>query len=160
MSAANPNRRNRQPKRAVLPGIRRDDSDDELGVDDHPWEWIYADHASTPQAKPDGSSRKRKRVAEDEAPIVGARMGSFECKVGDTVLLKAEGSSEAWVGLICEFLKEEETDDGEKAARFMWFSSQSEIRNKEKKRTDFLSVSHAGSSWFPTSEARILTHFL
>lgn len=142
MSVVNSKRRTRQPKRAVLPGIRRDDSDDELGVDDHPWEWVYADHSSTPQANPDGSTRKRKRFAEDGPEIVSAKMGPFECKIGDTVLLKAEGSGEAWVGLICEFVEEDE--DGEKGARFMWFSSQSEIRNKEKKRTDFLWVSHAG----------------
>ncbi|KAH6627956.1 P-loop containing nucleoside triphosphate hydrolase protein [Chaetomium tenue] len=62
-------------------------------------------------------------------------MGSFECYLGDTVLLKAEGSNEAWVGIICEFQTDEE---GEKAAYFMWFSSAQEIRNPKKKRTDFL----------------------
>lgn len=142
MSTVNPIRRTRQLKRAVLPGIRRDDSDDELGDEDHPWEWVYAEHTDTPQTKTDASTRKRKRAAEDGADIVSAKMGSFECRVGDTVLLKAEGSGEAWVGLICEFMEEDE--DGEKAARFMWFSSPSEIRNKEKKRTDSLWASHIG----------------
>ncbi|KAL1883863.1 hypothetical protein VTK73DRAFT_7651 [Phialemonium thermophilum] len=61
-------------------------------------------------------------------------MGSFKCYLGDTVLLKAEGSNEAWVGIICEFIEE---DDGDKAANFMWFSTEKEIRNKEKKRQDF-----------------------
>lgn len=64
-------------------------------------------------------------------------MGSFECRVGDCVLLKAEGNNEAWVGLICEFMEDE--DEG-KAANFMWFSTETEIRNKEKKRTDFMQV--------------------
>lgn len=67
-------------------------------------------------------------------------MGSFECRIGDSVLLKAEGSNEAWVGIICEFLE----DDGENemAANFMWFSTQAEIRNKDKKRTDYYWVSY------------------
>jgi len=64
-------------------------------------------------------------------------MGSFECRVGDCVLLKAEGNNEAWVGLICEFMEDE--DEG-KVANFMWFSTEKEIRNKEKKRTDFMQV--------------------
>jgi origin recognition complex subunit 1 len=64
-------------------------------------------------------------------------MGNFECKVGDCVLLKAEGTNEAWVGMICEFIEE---DDGEMVANFMWFATEKEIRNKEKKRTDFMQV--------------------
>lgn len=133
-------RASKRTKRA-LPGIAREDSDDELGYDDHPWEWIYADSqpASTHVAQDHGSARKRKRTAvEGEPEIVGARMGSFSCRLGDTVLLKAEGSGEAWVGIICEFLDDEEDD---KSANFMWFSSEKEIRNKQKKRTDHLWVS-------------------
>ena len=103
-------------------GVARDDSDDELGLEDHPWEWIYDENDQGD--------------AEDEA-IVGARMGNFECKIGDCVLLKAEGAGEAWIGLICDF---QDDEDGEKAANFMWFSTEREIRNKEKKRKDFLPV--------------------
>ena len=103
-------------------GVVREDSDDELGLDDHPWEWIYSKNHETGQGE-----------------IVGARMGSFQCKLGDCVLLKAEGAKEAWVGLICEFV--EENDEGQKAANFMWFSSEREIRNRAKKRKDFLPVS-------------------
>ena len=100
-------------------GITREDSDDELGLEDHPWEWIYAkDHGAHSQT------------------IVGACMGDFSCSLGDCVLLKAEGSKEAWVGLICDFLD----NDVEKAANFMWFSSEKEIRNKQKKRTDAMPV--------------------
>lgn len=102
-------------------GIAREDSDDELGLEDHPWEWIYS--------QTDGRRGK----------IEGARMGHFECKVGDSVLLKAEGNNEAWIGLICNFQEDEDEDgDVEMAANFMWFSTEREIRNKQKKRTDVL----------------------
>lgn len=104
-------------------GVTREDSDDELGLEDLPWEWIY--------------SKKPAKRAGDERGIVGAHMGDFQCMVGDCVLLKAEGTNEAWIGLICTF---EEDDDGEKAANFMWFSTEREIRNKQKKRTDALPV--------------------
>ncbi|KAH8199054.1 hypothetical protein TruAng_006792 [Truncatella angustata] len=113
-------------------GVARDDSDDELGDEDHPWEWIYQSHVKSDRAE---SARKRKR--EDGQPkIIGAQMGKFECYVGDCVLLKAEGSHEAWVGIITEFMENDE--DGDKAATFLWFSSQNEIRNRDKKRTDAL----------------------
>ncbi len=126
----------RNPHRRV-PGITREDSDDELGVDDHPWEWIYED-AVPESPRPNGSSRKRKRTPWGK--MVGARMGDFECRLGDCVLLKADGSNEAWVAIICEFV-DGDGDDGEKAANFMWFSTEQEIRNKERKRTDSLPVS-------------------
>ena len=119
-------------------GVVRDDSDDELGIDDLPWEWIC--EASTPAATSEQSevSRKRKHVSQQR--IVGARMGNFECQLGDCVLLKAEGgSNEAWVGIINEFLDEDE--DGQKAANFLWFSTEKEIRNNNKKRADFLRAS-------------------
>ncbi|OTB01484.1 hypothetical protein M426DRAFT_323376 [Hypoxylon sp. CI-4A] len=113
---------------ATVPGVARDDSDDELGVDDHPWEWIYQ------QAQPSTPSSKRKRSEQHE--IIGARMGTFECYVGDCVLLKAEGSNEAWVAIVTQF--QEEDDEGDKAASFLWFSTEKEIRNSERKRKDFL----------------------
>ena len=118
----------------------REDSDDELGYEDHPWEWIYDDNGID-DAPPEKTTSPRKRKA---APtplgkrIVGARMGSFKCKVGDTVLLKAEGN-QAWVGIICDF--HEDPDGDEKMAQFLWFSSEKEIRNQSKKRSDFLPVS-------------------
>lgn len=52
--------------------------------------------------------------------------------------MKAEGN-QAWVGLICEF-SEDEDEDNEKMAKFMWFASEAEIKNKSTKRTDFLPV--------------------
>ncbi|KAK4170169.1 P-loop containing nucleoside triphosphate hydrolase protein [Cladorrhinum sp. PSN259] len=116
-----------------LPGVTRDDSDDELGTDDHPWEWIYEDESSEEEVAAE-NGKKRKRTTKQEGEIIGARMGNFECYLGETMLLKAEGSNEAWVGIICDFQIDE---GGEKAANFMWFSSQQEIRSA-KKRTDYL----------------------
>ncbi|CAK7232889.1 Origin recognition complex, subunit 1 [Sporothrix bragantina] len=140
LQASKPPRKKRTAP--IVPGIAREDSDDELGELDHPWEWIYAENKpvmpeeSTGDDDDDVSPRKRKRTGM-ERTIIGARMGTFECFLGDTVLLKAEGSNEAWVGIICEFI-DDDGDDGEKAAHFMWFSSEKEIRNKARKRTDFM----------------------
>jgi origin recognition complex subunit 1 len=126
---------NLQKARRWLSGgaITREDSDDELGLEDLPWEWIYA-KSSTKKVT---ESKKRKRGENyDEPEIIGAHMGTFECKVGDTVFLKST-DNQAWIGIICEFTEDE---DGEKCANFMWFSSPGEIRNKAKKRTDFVKV--------------------
>lgn len=106
----------------------REDSDDELGDEDHPWEWIY-------NGKATGAASGAQR-------IIGARMGSFECHVGDIVLLKTPVSNEAWVAIIYAFLEgDTEDDEGdvvtEKKASMMWFSSEKEIRSK-KKWTDSL----------------------
>jgi origin recognition complex subunit 1 len=117
-------------------GVSREDSDDELGTEDHPWEWIYDDGDANCEKE---NGRKRKRSTLLEPKIVGARMGDFQCRIGDTVLLKAELSNEAWVGIITDFGNDDE--EGEMAATFMWFSNEKEIRNKDRKRTDFLPVS-------------------
>ncbi|KAJ4315159.1 Origin recognition complex, subunit 1 [Neodidymelliopsis sp. IMI 364377] len=117
--------------------VLREDSDDELGYEDHPWEWIYED-ASAGQAVVDDNATPRKRkaaLATHTKRIVGARMGTFKCKLGDAVLLKADGN-QAWVGIICDFY--EDGEDNEKMAKFLWFSSEQEIRNESKKRTDFV----------------------
>ena len=128
-------------------GIARDDSDDELGLEDLPWEWIFGEEKST-SALP--KSRQHSKASQE---IIGARMGTFECKVGDCVLLKAEGNKEAWVGIICDFVQEtsndndddDESDSGYDegsgkgmAANFMWFSTSKEIRNEKKRRDDAL----------------------
>ncbi|KAG5986809.1 hypothetical protein E4U43_005343 [Claviceps pusilla] len=120
-------------QRRPVPGVSRGDSDDELGSDDLPWEWIY--DVENPERASDGTQNDRKRRKVTSNKIAGARIGSFECRVGDTVLLKAEGSNEAWVAIICEFIDDD--GEGEKAANFMWFSTEKEIRNKERKRSDF-----------------------
>lgn len=120
--------------------VFREDSDDELGYEDLPWEWTY-DDGGADDAQPEANATPRKRKAAQmslgKKHIAGARMGSFRCKVGDTVLLKAEGN-QAWVGIICDFY--EDVVDEAKMAKFLWFSSEKEIRNQSKKRTDFLPV--------------------
>ncbi len=113
-------------------GVLREDSDDELGLDDHPWEWIYSEGTDTDDPEPN--------------QIIGARMGDFQCSIGDCCLLKAEGTNEAWVGIICAF-QEVDEEDGEKGANFMWFSTEKEIRNKQKKRMDALPVGSNSTFW-------------
>lgn len=132
-------------------GVLREDSDDELGDDDIPWEWVYADASPGPQDDENidpkaelagGKTGSKKRTLGDaQRTIVGARIGKFHCRVGDTVLLKAN-MQQAWVGIIGHFF--EDADSGEKMANFMWFSAEQEIRNRGKKRTDFCEVSSAG----------------
>jgi origin recognition complex subunit 1 len=118
--------------------VFREDSDDELGYEDHPWEWIYDDACADDTPKENATPRKRKAVAASLGQrIVGARMGKFRCKVGDAVLLKA--GNQAWVGIICDF--HDDVEEDEKMAKFLWFSSEKEISNKTKKRTDFLPAS-------------------
>ncbi|KAF5122114.1 Origin recognition complex subunit 1 [Metarhizium anisopliae] len=136
MAPHNLTRRGPEPavrRRKTLPGISREDSDDELGSDDLPWEWIY--NVEDPERANHDAQNDRKRRKVMGTKIVGARMGTFECRIGDTVLLKADGSNEAWVGIICEFV--EDDGEGDNAANFMWFSTEKEIRNKDKKRNDF-----------------------
>jgi origin recognition complex subunit 1 len=119
-----------------LPQNSQDLSDDELAGDEPTWEWIYNSTPTTERSDDPQSDRKRRKVVGDR--IVGAKIGQFECRIGDTVMLKADGFNEVWVALICEFV--EDDGEGEKAANFMWFSTEREIRNKDKKRTDFFPV--------------------
>lgn len=125
LETSNTSKRSRKSTGAIL----RDDSDDELGLEDYPWEWIYAKDDWAEQE----SSGGRRYNNKDE--IVGAKMGGFSCRVGDCVFLKGKGVNEAWVGMICSF---QENEDEGKTANFMWFSTEKEIRNKQKKRTDFM----------------------
>ncbi|KAK6344504.1 Origin recognition complex, subunit 1 [Orbilia brochopaga] len=135
-------------KRATKGQIERDDSDDELGHEDIPWTWVYPDPkgplspVSANKTSPENLNAKKRR--RDGSPInqtesasakpIGARCGSFECRVGDTILLKADGKNAAWVGLAVEFGGQ--ADDMQ--ARIMWFSTHSEVRNRGKKRTDHI----------------------
>lgn len=134
-----------------LGGILHEDSDDELGYDDHPWEWILEEEAGR-----NGSSFREEAVDNDKQShrrrssrptvrhrkIVGARMGRFECRLGQVVLLKSPEAGKDWVGIISEFLEEEDDDDEEetvKSANIMWFASQDEfLLTKNKKRADAL----------------------
>lgn len=136
-------------------GLIREDSDDELGYDDLPWEWIYETDASEDKenSKPqeptteedchESQTPRRRSVRPNtkKQRILGARMGSFECRLGHVVLLKSPEAGKDWVGIITEFL-EEEDDDGEemiKSANIMWFASPEEfLSTKNKKRADAL----------------------
>jgi origin recognition complex subunit 1 len=119
--------------------VLREDSDDELGLEDHPWDFIYTSPSEADSSETPSNSNSN----GDQAPrIIGARMGDFECYIGDTVLLKAPAGNEAWVAIIYDLSEGElEDDDGamvvQKKATMMWFSSEKEIRGKNK-RVDFL----------------------
>lgn len=116
---------------AAAPGLPQEASDDE--ANEVSWEWIFSTSATARNDEAEDGDRKRRKVAGNS--IVGARLGTFECRIGDTVLLKADGSNDAWVAMICEFVDDD--GDGDMAANFMWFSTEKEIRNKDKKRSDF-----------------------
>ncbi|KAL1586939.1 hypothetical protein WHR41_04011 [Cladosporium halotolerans] len=129
-------RTNIEKARHYLSGgsVLREDSDDELGLEDHPWDFIYSSDDKALAGTP--------AVENGSKNIIGARMGDFECYIGDTVLLKAPAGNEAWVAIIYDLSEGElEDDDGEmvlqKKATMMWFSSEKEIRGKSK-RTDYL----------------------
>lgn len=176
--------------------VHRDDSDDELGDEDIPWEFIYetptglkptgsvfpagntsatatapsislaedavletsTSTAELPAPKRRGRPPKNKPATTNtntvtvsgltdlgssglvKPRIIGARLGSFECYVGDAVLLKAD-ANEAWVGLLCSFFEDAENDN-EKMGNFMWFSSVREVRNEKMRRTNVAEVSY------------------
>ncbi|KAM5454717.1 Origin recognition complex, subunit 1 [Microsporum audouinii] len=114
-------------------GIFHEDSDDELGSEDLPWEWIYEDT----QASPLKPSRGRKAGPK----IIGARMGSFECRLGHIVLLKSPEAGKDWAGIIYEFLDDPNPDSGDivKSMNLMWFTSPDEfLSTKNKQRDDAL----------------------
>lgn len=127
----------------------RDDSDDELGDEDHPWDWIYAtepeikDENEAENKSPEKSSRRRtSRLAKKQPAIVGARMGLFECRLGQVVLLKSPEAGKDWVGIITEFVEEEDEDEEDqiiKSANIMWFASPDEfMATRNKRRSDAL----------------------
>ncbi|PWW79954.1 P-loop containing nucleoside triphosphate hydrolase protein [Tuber magnatum] len=118
--------------RKILHGVQREDSDDELGDEDLPWEWIYSPEPGAVDSA----------IADRGGSKVGARMGQFNVGIGDCVLIKGEGlQGEAYVGMICEFEEEGGIEDGggpEMMANVMWFSTEFEVKNREKKRMDYL----------------------
>lgn len=107
------------------------------------WEWLYEDVPNEEVTNPDSPSDTRKRKAteafetDSKRRIVGAQSGSFEVRVGDAIRLKAD-RNETWVALIQGFVEDEEEE--EKMAKFLWFTSGKEIRNKAKRRNDQLFV--------------------
>lgn len=124
---------------ALVDDQRDESSEDELGADQDDWQWIYEEGAST--SDPSSTSKKRKASeafgAASRPRIVAARKGPLLLRLGDAVSLKA-ARNEQWVALITEFLPDEMEE--EKAAKFMWFTSPKEIRNKAKRRNDAMSV--------------------
>ena len=115
-------------------GFDREDSDDELGYEDIPWEWVYEESGADAQ---DGQkSRKRKASAMADAPtaIIGAHMGSFSVKIGDAVLLKSPEQGKDWAGLICAF--SEIDDDGEEdmCCHIQWFCSPEELMGSKRSK--------------------------
>jgi origin recognition complex subunit 1 len=140
-----------------------DDDDEERAEEEHDGPVAAAaSEQDRPRSKPSGKLRSSRQLARpssgrggapDGRRIVGARMGDFQCLLGDTVLLKA-ADNESWVGLIHEFFEQDAVDGSEyddddnygngqrdKMARFLWFNSPHEIRNRNKRRTDALTVS-------------------
>ncbi|KAJ5689878.1 Origin recognition complex subunit 1 [Penicillium macrosclerotiorum] len=145
-----PNVRQRAQKWTTKGALVREDSDDELGDEDLPWDWILAaetDPAEEEKVKNESpekkSSRRRSsRPARKRPAIVGAKMGTFECRVGQVVLLKSPEPGKDWVGIITEFLEEEDDEEEGgivKSAHIMWFASPDEfISTRNKRRKDAL----------------------
>lgn len=121
-------------KREILAegAVFRYDSDDELGLVDHPWEWIHAERPKLDEKKKKGSRPKRR-----PEQIVGAKSGSFSCRVGEIVFMKGLVSGEAWVGIICNF---EEDENEEKCVNVMWFTTEREMEHPERKLMDYMPV--------------------
>ncbi|KAL3431401.1 P-loop containing nucleoside triphosphate hydrolase protein [Aspergillus tetrazonus] len=130
-------------------GIIREDSDDELGEEDLPWEWIYDTESDNNEETGKGvkasgetpKSSRRRSSRQSQRKIIGARTGPFECRIGDTVLLKSPEPGKDWAGIITEFLEEEDDEDDEpiKSANIMWFASPDEfISTRNKRRADAL----------------------
>ena len=121
-------------------GFAREDSDDELGYEDLPWEWVYSNDFEQDGDK--ASSRKRKASAlnEKEPVIVGAKMGDFSVQIGDTVLLKSPEQGKDWAGIICAFSETDDDDDEEMCAHVQWFCSPEELAGGKnfKTRSDVL----------------------
>lgn len=152
-SAASRSRKSEALKRAeqwmTKGGIIRDDSDDELGKEDLPWEWIFdvdIDDASESKNTPEPfretpKASRRRSSRQPQRKIIGARMGSFECKLGEAILLKSPEPGKDWVGIITQFREEEDDEEDEpiKSANIMWFASPDEfISTRNKRRNDAL----------------------
>lgn len=144
-----PAARKRSQKWMTKGALVREDSDDELGDEDHPWDWIFDAEpevngdSEVNNASPTKSNRRRSsRPAQKKRTIIGAKMGSFECRLGQIVLLKSPEAGKDWVGIITEFVEEDdEEQEGEvmKNANIMWFAGPDEfLSTRNKQRTDAL----------------------
>lgn len=144
-----PTGRKRTQKWMTKGALVREDSDDELGDEDHPWDWIFDvepevnGEAEANDASPSKSNRRKSsRSVKKKPTIIGAKMGSFECRLGQIVLLKSPEAGKDWVGIITEFVEEDdEEQEGEvlKSANIMWFAGPDEfLSTRNKQRTDAL----------------------
>lgn len=135
----------RPKKYSTKGGLQREDSDDELGYEDHPWEWIYdSDETNQPPEEENKNPRKRKASALKDSSkngsIVGAKMGTFSVRIGDAVLLKSPEQGKDWVALICSFSETDEDDEDEMSVYVQWFCSPEELAfgKRSKIRPDIL----------------------
>ena len=119
----------RQKKYLTKGGLLREDSDDELGYEDHPWQWIYEDEANGLPNDNEISAQKRKAntLEAKKRLICGARMGSFSVHIGDVVLLKSPEQGKDWVGLACSFSEKNEDDEEEMCIHIQWFCTPEEL---------------------------------
>lgn len=139
--AVTPQKPQRRKQWLTKGGLAREDSDDELGVEDMPWHWIY-DNSDESQDVEKTPTRKRKAKAltEPTPKIKGAKMGSFTCYVGDPVLLKSPEPGKDWAGIISHFADTNDEEEEEMCASIMWFCSPEELSRgkKSRLRTDLL----------------------
>ena len=105
--------------------LRKNDLDD----DDQEWDWIYGylsagnedEGSSDPEDEDEDNTatprKRRRRTATkmNSTTIIGAKKGSFVCKVGDTVMVHNSDTT-PWVAVICTF---EQASDGEMLANFL-----------------------------------------
>lgn len=119
----------RQSQYSTKGSLAREDSDDELGDEDHPWRWVYDDENSADPSEDEQRPSKKRKASEanKRSRIVGAQMGSFFVQAGDAVLLKSPEQGKDWVGLICAFSETDEDDDEEMCAHIQWFCSPDEL---------------------------------
>ena len=114
-------------------GLDREDSDDELGYEDLPWEWIYEDQNNQSANNDAEKTPTRKRKASTlndnprKRPVVGARMGNFAVRIGDAVLLKSPEQGKDWAGLICGFSETDEDEEEQMCANIQWFCAPDEL---------------------------------
>nr|KAK5446865.1 Origin recognition complex, subunit 1 [Exophiala xenobiotica] len=135
----------RQKQYSTKGGLFREDSDDELGYEDHPWQWIYDDEEK-PEPPDDDRTPTKKRKASSvsqssrKRQIVGARMGSFCVRVGDSILLKSPEQGKDWVGLTCSFSETDEDGEDEMSVYIQWFCTPEELAfgKRSKIRPDVL----------------------
>lgn len=121
-------------------GLSREDSDDELGYEDHPWEWIYADQNKETQQDAATPSRKRKAsyMLGEKRKVIAARMGSFAVAVGDAVLLKSPEQGKDWAGLICAFSDMNEDEEEEMCAHIQWFCAPDELLSGSSRKSKYI----------------------